>query len=86
MKPNLKSMPRSLTAKIKKSITGNGLIGYLKEYPSAVSQGKNEKELVENLIDAMLSLNDATTKFNDALNPFFDDRDTFEKEICLSAR
>lgn len=83
MSTNSNIMPHPLTAVIKKSITGNGLIGYLKEYPSAVSQGDNEKDLCENLLDALFALMDAKARYNNMSKPF--DGDSFEKEIELSA-
>lgn len=81
---NLSSMPRSLTAVIKKSVTGNGYIGYLKEYPDAISMGSDEKELLDNLLDAMFALVDAKSKYvGVGREKYFDSDDVFERELSI---
>jgi predicted RNase H-like HicB family nuclease len=42
--------------------TGNRYVGYLKEYPEAISQGDTTEELLENLIDAMGALIEVRSK------------------------
>ena len=42
-----------LTMVYKKSITGEGYAGFIKEVPEAISEGTSVKELASNLLDAV---------------------------------
>lgn len=49
----------TFTISYKKSITGEGYIGFVLEVPGAASQGKTKPELVKNLREAVLAIFEA---------------------------
>lgn len=81
---HLAAMPKTLTAVYKKSVTGKNFIGFLKEYPDAISQGSTPEELSHNLLDAMFALMDAKSKYGSEIANKFDNDETFEMQVPLA--